>query len=95
MNKSVIGQLEANIDRALKYTNDLQRKYKELLEVKKELEALLIEHERRIDGLQKHIEDLKKSSDRDLLKRYQEKEVTLKKRIQHMLSRFDDLDLLE
>lgn len=85
-------QLERNIDSALEIISDLQRRIKTLVKENKDLKALVAEKETRIDGLQKQIEDLKAHSDQELLEKYKDNETELKKRIQSMLMKLDNLD---
>ncbi len=95
MERRVIEQLETAIDHALRHMSELQDRIIALKKEKKELEALLAEKEIRIDGLQQTNEELKRQQNSNDLKQYQAKEDKLKERIESMLSKLDDLDLLE
>ncbi len=86
-------QLERNIENTLEIIQDLQHRIKTLVKENKELAALVTEKEIRIDGLQKQIEDLKAHSDQELLEKYKDNEKELKKRIQSMLIRLDNLEI--
>lgn len=90
-----IGRLDEIIGRAINRYVELRKQYSLIVEEKKELEALCSEQENRIEGLQKHIEELQKDRNHETLKRYQQNEVQIKQRIQSMLSRLNDLDQLD
>ena len=93
MNKTIFETLEHTIQEAIVKIDSLKNRNKILLEEKKQLQNQLAERDRRIKGLQKTILDLKKNSNEDQIQQYQEKEDKLRKRIQMMLSRIDEMNL--
>jgi signal recognition particle GTPase len=93
--KDTLDHLRTNIQTLLSYLAEYRQRNKLLLEEKRELEALLIEKERRIEGLQKLAEDLKANSDQNEVEKYKHTEKKLKKRLEEMLSKLENLDLLD
>ncbi len=93
--RSIVDKLESTIDEAIKRIVELKKKNQILLEEKQELKALLNEKELRIEGLQKVIEEFKTKADDTVIQRYKDKEEMLRQRIQGMLSKLDELKLIE
>ena len=93
--RSIVDKLESTIDEAIKRIVELKKKNQILLEEKQELKALLNEKELRIEGLQKVIEEFKTKAEDPVIQRYKDKEEMLRQRIQGMLSKLDELKLIE
>ncbi len=93
--KGIVDKLESTIDEAVKRIVELKKKNQTLLEEKQELKALLNEKELRIEGLQKVIEEFKTKADDTVIQRYKDKEEMLRQRIQGMLSKLEELKLIE
>lgn len=95
MTENILEELEQKIDRAVTTIATLKSRVNRLEENKKELEAELAERELRIEGLQKRLEELSERPDDYEVQRYKANEQLLKQRIRALLSKLDDLKVLD
>ena len=95
MENKLLVRLEAAIDAALQMIKALQQSNKTLRQEKNELLTLLANEKYRIEGLQKLLEEQAKKSIEEKVERQQEREDKIAKKIKVMLTKFDDLKLLD
>ncbi len=95
INGNKIDYLEAKVFEAIKQIAYLTKKSRALILENKQLKARLAEQELFMEGLQKTIEELKKNSSSAELLKYQENEGKIKERIQKLLTKFDELKLVD
>ncbi len=91
----VLDVLEERIDEAVEKIAKLERKIAILRDEKKDIEIVLSERELRIEGLQKNIEELREKTPHHVIEQYEERENQLRERIQSMLSKLNELKLLD
>ncbi|NIA29163.1 MAG: cell division protein ZapB [Actinobacteria bacterium] len=91
----ILDVLEERIDEAVEKIAKLERKITLLQDEKKDLEIVLAERELRIEGLQKNIEELREKTPHHVIEQYKERENQLRERIQSMLSKLNELKLLD
>ncbi len=87
--------LEAKVFEAIKQIAYLTKKNRSLTYENKQLLGQLAEQELFMEGLQKTIEELKKTSQGSELLKYQENETKIKERIQKLLGKLDELKLVD
>ncbi len=91
----ILDVLEERIDEAVEKIAKLERKIAILQDEKKDIEVVLAERELRIEGLQKNIEELQEKTPQHVIEQYEERENQLRERIQSMLSKLNELKLLD
>ncbi len=90
-----INNLEAKVFEAIKQIAYLTKKNRILGKENKQLRTRLAEQELFMEGLQKTIEELKKNSKGSEVLKYQEKEEQLRQRIKSMLTKLEELKLVD
>jgi len=94
-NYNKLDYLEAKVFEAIKQIAYLTKKKSVLTYENKQLLGQLAEQELFMEGLQKTIEELKRTSKGSELLKYQENEAKIKERIQKLLSKLDELKLVD
>lgn len=92
---NLLDLLERRIYQALRKIAEQQQKINTLIREKDQLEQLLSLKENEIEQLRREIFDAENSSDTATIQQYQEREATLKNRIQELVDKIDKVRLLE
>lgn len=91
----ILEALEKRVNTAIEKIAKLLGKVETLEQEKQELNVTITEQKLRIDGLQKQIEELSDRPPNFEVDKYKENEKLLKQRIRALLSKLDELKVLD
>ena len=92
---NILDDLEKKIDKAIDVIAMLKNRVSKLENDKKEIEAVLADREIRIHGLQKQLKELSDRPDDYEVEKYKANENLFKERIKTLLSKLDELKMLD
>ena len=95
MTNNIIDDLEKRIDKAIDVIATLKKRVSQLEYEKNEIETVLADREILIQGLQKQLDELSNRPVDYEVEKYKANEKILKDRIKTLLSKLDELQMLD